>query len=106
MRNPVEIENIEEMRYREGIDDVELREQIRGLETGDLVKLTLLTDTKSFSGETVLVRITRISGTTFRGTLAMKPAFVGLSKLRVGSPVSFTTVHIHSIPKKQPNHEQ
>src|SRR5436309_2910036 len=42
MRNSVEIENIEAMRLLEGIDDVELREGIRGLAVGDLVKLTLL----------------------------------------------------------------
>jgi hypothetical protein len=91
MRNPVEIEDIEEMRRREGINDVELREEIRGLKIGDFVKLTLLTHTGSFAGETLLVRITRIRGCTFRGKLAMKPAFIGLSKLRVGSPINFTT---------------
>jgi hypothetical protein len=31
MRNLVPIENIEEMRLREGIDDAELQEEIRGL---------------------------------------------------------------------------
>ena len=43
MRNLVEIENIEEMRLREGIDDVELRENIRSLKIGDVVRLTVLT---------------------------------------------------------------
>lgn len=52
MRNGIEIENIEEMRRRAGIDDAELREEIRGLEIGDLVMLTLLTGTKSSTGET------------------------------------------------------
>ena len=45
MRNPVEIENIEEMRRREGIDDVELRSEIRDLQVGDSVRLTLMTGT-------------------------------------------------------------
>ena len=31
----MEIENIEDMRVREGIDDIELREEIRRLRTGD-----------------------------------------------------------------------
>jgi hypothetical protein len=106
MRNPVEIENIEAMRRREGIEDVELREEIRGLGVGDLVKLTLLSSTNSSAGETLLVRITRIRGSAFRGELADRPISAGLSGLRIGSPVAFTAAHIHSIPKEQPTHEQ
>ena len=41
MRHTIVIENIEEMRRREGIDDVELREAIRGLRVGDFVRLRL-----------------------------------------------------------------
>ncbi len=104
MRQAVEIENIEEMRRREGIEDVELRQEIRGLRVGDFVKLTLLADTKSF--ETLLVRITRIRRSEFHGKLANRPNCAGLSKLRVGSPVAFTTAHIHSIQKGQPAHEK
>src|SRR5262249_6594621 len=102
MRNPIEIENIEEMRRREGIDDIELREDICRLRTGDFVKLTLLTRTRSFTGETLPVRITRIRGSLFCGELAARPTFIGPSKLRVGSTVRFTTAHIHSVGKKQP----
>jgi hypothetical protein len=105
MRHPVEIENIEEMRRREGIEDVELREEIRRLHIGDFVKLTFLTGTKSFAGETLWVRITSIRGDAFRGKVANRPGSTGLSKLRVGSPVAFTTAHIHSLPKGQPTHE-
>lgn len=105
MPDPVEIENIEEMRRREGIDDVELREEIRGLEVGDLVKLTLLSG-KSFAGETLLVRITSIRGPAFRGELAERPVSAALSNLRVGSPVAFTTAHIHSLPTRRPTHER
>lgn len=97
MRNPVEIENIEEMRRREGIEDVELWKEIGGLGIGDFVKLTLLTGPKSF--ETVLVRITSIRGYALRGKLANRPASTGLSKLRVGSPLTFTRAHIHSLSK-------
>ena len=43
MRNLVPIENIEEMRLREGIDDTELRKEIRRLKVGDFVRLTMLT---------------------------------------------------------------
>lgn len=97
MRNPVEIEDIEEMRRREGIDDVDLRIEIRALKAGDFVMLTLVSDTTSF--ETLLVRITSIKGSTFRGKLAHRPTCAGLSKLPVGFPLVFTTDHIHSLPK-------
>jgi hypothetical protein len=106
MRNPVAIETIEEMRRREGIEDVELRAEIRGLEVGDFVKLTFLSSTEPSAGETLLVRITRLRGSDFRGELAKRPSSTGLSSLRVGSPVAFTAAHIHSIPKRQPAHEQ
>jgi hypothetical protein len=104
MRNRIVVEDIEEMRRREGIDDVELREEIRGLKAGDFIKLTLLT--RSGSHETLLVRITSIRGTAFRGKLVKRPTSVNLSKLRAGSPIAFTTAHIHSIPKRQPTYEQ
>jgi hypothetical protein len=106
MRNPIVVEDIEGMRRRQGIDDAELREEIRGLTIGDFVKLTLLTRTGSYAGETLLVRITRITGSLFCGELAVRPTFNGLSKLRVGSRVRFTTTHIHSVPKRQSKHEQ
>ena len=104
MRNPIELENIDEIRRREGIDDVELRKAIRGLDVGDFVKLTFLTGPTSF--ETLLVRITSIRGHAFRGKLATRPAPTGPSKLRDGSPVAFTTAHIHSLAKVQSAHEQ
>lgn len=93
------IENIEEMRRREGIEDVELREAIRGLHAGDLVKVTLLAGGAAAAGETLLVRITSIRGSAFRGKLADEPASLGLAQLRAGAPLTFTTAHIHSIPK-------
>jgi hypothetical protein len=102
MLNNVEIENIEEMRRQEGIDDVELRVEIRGLKVGDFVKLTLLIGTTSF--ETLLVRITRIRGSAFRGKLVNRPTASGLSKLDAGAPIAFTTAHIHSLLKKQEVH--
>jgi hypothetical protein len=101
MPKPIEIENIEEMRLREGIVDVELRDQIRGLQIGDLVKVTLLAMAKSGGGETVMVQITSIRGSGFRGKLTRRPVSVGLSKLPAGLPIAFTKAHIHSIPKEQ-----
>jgi hypothetical protein len=102
MRNRIEVENIEELRRWEGIDDVELREEIRGLAIGDFVKLTFLSGAESFVGETLLVQISSIRGPAFRGKLANKPSSTALSKLRAGSPVAFTAAHIHSLPKRRP----
>lgn len=98
MGKALEIENIEAMRRQEGIDDVQLRGEIRALKIGDFVKLTFLTGPTSF--ETLLVRITSIRGPAFRGKLADKPTSSADSKLRVGAAVAFTTTHIHSIMKK------
>ena len=98
MRNVVEIEDIEQRRLRAGIDDVELRSEIRGLHVGDVVKLTFLTGTTAF--ETLSVRITSISGSAFRGKLADRPHAPALSQLRVGSPVAFAAAHIHSLGKR------
>jgi hypothetical protein len=98
MRAPVEIENIEEMRRRAGIEDVELRVAIRGLQVGDFVRVTLRANTKS--SETLLVRVTSIRGSAFRGKLVHRPASAGLANLRAGSPVAFTPAHIHSLVKR------
>jgi hypothetical protein len=103
MGKRVEIENIEEMRRRVGIHDVELRGAIRGLRIGQYVNLTLLSGTRSSAGETLLVRITRISGSEFRGKLAGRPASPGLAGLRVGSRLAFTAAHIHSLPGGRPH---
>ena len=94
MRRRVEIQNIEDMRRREGIEDVELREQIRGLRVGAFVRITLVAGA---AGETVLVRITSIRGDSFRGRLASSPTSAGLSGLRVGLALAFTGSHIHSL---------
>ncbi len=98
----IEIENIEEMRRREGIDDVELREEIHVLQVGDSVKLTFRPRLQATAGETLVVRITSIREDAFRGKLVSRPVSVGLAQLRVGSAVAFTTAHIHSVPKGQP----
>src|SRR5262245_30355418 len=94
MPNQVEIENIEAMRRLVGIHDVELQQGIRLLRGGDLVKLTLLADRQGGAGAMVLVLITRIRGSAFRGKLANTPAS---SNLRAGSSFRFTSSHIHSL---------
>src|SRR6266545_814679 len=100
MPKQLELEDIEEMRRQEGIDDVELRSEIRTLKVGDCVKVTLLTGTSSF--ETLLVRITSIKNRAFRGKLVKRPVSGSLSELEVGSPLLFTAAHIHSIAKRHP----
>src|SRR5689334_17904794 len=104
MRQRIAIENIEELRLREGIDDVELRQEIRDLRAGAFVRLTLLGPEPNFSGETVVVRITSIKGRSFRGKLARDPAAAALAPLRAGSPITFTAAHIHSLPNGRANH--
>ena len=104
MRKPVEIENIEDMRCQAGINDVELRQDIRRLEIGDLVLLTLLKGAGSRAGEAWMVRITAIRGNAFRGKLT-RPIAPGPSRHRAGARVSFGNVHIHSLPKERPSNE-
>jgi hypothetical protein len=96
----VEIENIDELRRRQGIDDLELRKAIHRLQVGDHVRLTFLIGNSSFSGETLPVRITSIRGKALRGKLATAPALAGLSRLRLGSAVLFCADQIHSIAKR------
>jgi len=103
MRKPLEIENIEEMRRKEGIDDVELHLEILGLKVGDFVKVSLVT--AATSCEPRLVQITSIRGSAFRGKLASSQASVGSSKRWLRTSIDFTKDHIHSIPHKASPHE-
>jgi hypothetical protein len=106
VRNPVAIEDIESLRCRAGIDDIELRDEIRLLRVGDTVNLTFLKDAVSRAGETLAVRITFRRGGCFRGSLAARPASAQLASLRSGGPILFRATHIHSIPKRRPSSEQ
>ena len=102
MKKAVEIEDIEEMRRQVGIDDVELRAAIRGLHTGDLVRLTLVTAAAPAARETVRVRITGARGREFLGRLADSPTAPGLAAMRAGTRVAFRATHIHSVAKGRP----
>jgi hypothetical protein len=102
MRLPIEIEDIDYLRRKEGIDDVELHEEIRGLRIGDFVRLTFVVKDKALSRETLLVRITGIRGETLRGQLADQPVLRGLLKLRLGSRIDFVADQIHSIAQAPP----
>jgi hypothetical protein len=94
MGKAVAIENIEEMRLRAGIDDVELRQSIRRLRIGDRVRLTLLAGPGQTAGKTLWFRITQVEGSHFRGRLAEGQGRPGL---RLGAHLSFTAAHIHSV---------
>lgn len=97
MPRHVEIEDIDGMRRRAGINDAELWTAIRSLRSGDHVRLTVLGAAGSHAAETVRVRITRIRGRAFLGKVADPPASHGRSGLNTGSAVAFTACHIHSI---------
>src|SRR5262249_35008985 len=100
MQYAIEIEDIEEMRRAAGIDDAELRRDIRGLRVGDMVKLTFSAGPRAF--ESLCVRLTSIRGLAFRGKVATDPVCRALSQLHNGSPVKFASNHIHSLQRKEP----
>jgi hypothetical protein len=100
MPGSIMIENIEEMRQREGIDDVELHEEIGGLQVGDHVRLTFLSG--GSLRKTLTVRITRIRAGQFRGRLADHLAPPEMLGLRPNALVTFTADEIHSIARAQP----
>ena len=96
----IEIENIDELRRCEGIDDVELHEDIGRLRVGDHVRLTFLAG--ATFRQTLSVRITRIRAGQFRGRLLGSIARPQLLGLRPDALVSFTAGQIHSIAPRQP----
>ncbi len=84
VQNSLAIENIDELRLEQGIDDVELHNEIRALQVGGFVKLTLLTGVRGSVSETLLFRITDRKGSRFRGELAAAPTVSGLSGVAIG----------------------
>lgn len=96
----IDIENIDELRRREGIDDVELHEDIGRLRVGDHVLLTFLSGTNLRA--TLPVRITCIRAGRFRGRLIGMTGRPELLGLRPNILVTFTATQIHSIARPQP----
>lgn len=96
----IEIENIDDLRRREGIDDVELHEDIGRLRVGDFVRLTFLSGPNV--RETLSVRITSISSGHFRGRLCGPTAGPRLLDIRPDALVTFTAGQIHSIAPPRP----
>jgi len=100
MREALEIEDIEQLRREAGIDDVELRKAIGALRVGDIVRLTVWSNTAPFQRETVPVRITRVEGGAFRGRVTAVRPSRALAQVRAGKSVRFMRYHIHSIAGK------
>lgn len=96
----IDIENIDELRRREGIDDVELHEDIGRLRVGDRVLLTFLSGTSLRA--TLPVRITRIRAGQYRGRLIGTIGRPELLGLRPNILVTFTAAQIHSIARPEP----
>jgi hypothetical protein len=101
MSDAVEIQDIERLRLSQGIDDVELRDEVGRLRPGDLVRLTFLCGPRH--SETIAVRITSIRGDVYRGKLTAGPSSAVLPGLHVGQLVVFSRTHIHSVVRRQAN---
>jgi hypothetical protein len=99
IQNTVELENIEHLRRQQGINDIELRQEIRQLRVGDHVRITFLAIANPAHGETVVARITSIRANQFRGRLTAGPSTLGPCRFQTGSLVVFTRNHIHSVAK-------
>jgi hypothetical protein len=100
MRVSIQIENIDELRRCNGIDDIELHGKIDRLQVGDHVLLTFLSGSNLRA--TLPVCITRIRAGRFRGRLAARPARPELLGLRANAMVAFSAGQIHSITRPQP----
>ena len=100
MLDAIDIEYIDELRQRVGIDDIELHEDIGRLRVGDHVLLTFLSGTSLRA--TLPVRITRIRAGKFHGRLVYTIRWAELLGLRPNVPVTFTAAQIHSIARPQP----
>ncbi|MBL8796546.1 MAG: hypothetical protein JNM56_21780 [Planctomycetia bacterium] len=98
----VQLQDIEVMRCRAGIDDVALRSAIRSLQVGHLVRGTFMTGPTAFTGETLSVRNTGIDGQAFRGVLSQALAPPELAQPRPCAAVAFTTNRVHSVVKRRP----
>lgn len=94
MPTRLELENIDALRRDAGILDLELQQAVRRLRAGDHVRLTLLRRRHGPALATLLVRLTGVRGAAFRGKLVEARPPAGLAP---GTPVCFTSDHIHSL---------
>jgi hypothetical protein len=94
------IENIDEARKREGIDDIVLHKEIVRLKAGSHVRLSVSSDGKQF--EMVNVRITSVKGNALRGKVLEKPRSRSLGSLVAGSAMTFAAGQVHSIVDGKP----
>jgi hypothetical protein len=65
------------------------------------VRLTARVGNQPFPGERLLVRITSVRGNVFRGKLSRGPAAARFPGVKVGSLLTFTADHIHSVASKR-----
>jgi hypothetical protein len=96
MRPRVEFEDIEGLRREAGIDDGELREQVRRLRAGDSVRLTAATGGDPGPLDRLLVRIISVRAGVFHGSI-VRAAGTRAARLEAGSPLTFRAAHIHSV---------
>jgi len=94
MRARVELEDIEAMRLAAGIHDISLREEVRGLRAGDVVKLTARVGNRPPPGEALLVRVTSVTGGSLRGRLTRAAR---ASRLPADTLLTFAAAHVHSV---------
>src|SRR5262245_36925121 len=94
MRARVELEDIEAMRLAAGIHDISLREDVRGLRAGDLVRLTARRGNRPPPGEALLVRVTSVTGGALRGRLTRAAR---ASRLPADTLLTFAAAHVHSV---------
>jgi hypothetical protein len=97
LQSPIEIEDIRSLRRLNGIEDVELETEIRGLRVGDSVNLTFQTGTTPCVTETLAVRVINIRDCKYRGKLVKPPRSTALSELGQTAILTFAACHIHSI---------
>src|SRR5262245_22129946 len=92
-----QIEEIDALRRQNGIDDVELHQEIARLRVGDRVRLTFLAGPGLPAPLTLRAPVTHIGEGGFRGRLVDSPAGRAPAELRRGMVVVFTAGQIHSV---------
>jgi hypothetical protein len=99
MSKAMVLENIEEMRRRQGIVDAELGADIGRLRPGDCVRISF--EISNHAYETLTVQLTSLRGDVLRGRLVKSPKSPSLKAFMAGSLIKFGPEHIHSIVGRQ-----